>query len=376
MLPWVYSLFALKSLGYAPEHPVIIRGIKGLEDFIIEDSHTLRLQPATSPIWDTAWVVTALRESGLPAEHPALVRAARWLLKKEIKMDGDWRVKNSKVEPGGWSFEFENRFYPDIDDTAVVMRALLGVGLPEPEEEQKTEALRRGFCWLASMQSNDGGWAAFDRNNNKGMLAHIPFADFVTPLDGTCADVTAHVMECLAGLNDVDGTMLAKALAYIKGEQEKDGPWYGRWGVNYIYGTGLTLAGLRAIGEDMCQSYIHRAVSWLRRYQNPDGGWGESCFTYDNLNHRGIGLSTASQTAWALLGLLAVGESPSPALRRGINYLMATQHEDGTWREDTFTGTGFPRAFYLRYDLYRIYFPLIALVRYRASLKHVAGGTK
>ena len=368
MLPWIYSLFALKSLGYSLEHPVIVRGLQGLEGFITEDNSTLRLQPATSPVWDTAWAMITLRESGLPADHPALVKAARWLLKEEIQVGGDWQVKNPETEPGCWAFEFENDLYPDIDDTAVVPRALLGVRLPEPDEERKTEAIKRGFHWVMSMQSNNGGWAAFDQNNNKEILAHIPFADFMAPLDPTSPDVTAHAIELLGELN-TDSSSLRRAISYIKREQKADGAWYGRWGVNYIYGTGLVLASLRVAGEDMSQNYVRRGISWFRSCQNQDGGWGETCHTYEDPLYQGTSPSTASQTAWALLGLIAAGDHASPVVKKGINYLVATQQGDGSWQESAYTGTGFPKAFYLRYDLYRIYFPLLALARYRSATK-------
>ncbi len=368
MLPWVYSLIALKCLGYPINHPVIVRGLEGIENFIVEDDATFRLQPATSPIWDTAWAVIALRESGLPADHPSLIRAARWLLREEIRVGGDWQVKNPRTAPGCWSFEFENDLYPDIDDTAVVPRALLRAQLTGEEEQAKIEAIHRGLQWVLTMQSKDGGWAAFDLNNTKQFLAHIPFADFMTPLDPTSPDVTAHAIELIGELHQ-DSSSLRDALSYIKRKQEPDGAWYGRWGVNYIYGTGLVLTSLRAIGKDTEQDYIRKAVSWLNNHQNEDGGWGETCHTYEDPTRRGVGPSTASQTAWALLGLMAAGEASSPVVKRGISYLVETQQEDGSWQEDAYTGTGFPRAFYLRYDLYRIYFPLMALAQYDASLK-------
>lgn len=368
MLPWVYSLMALKSRGYPLHHPAIARGLAGLGGVIAEDASTLRLQPATSPVWDTAWSLIALRQSGLPASHPSVVDAARWLLKQEIRTGGDWLVKNPKTAPGAWAFEFANDLYPDIDDTAVVARALLEARLSEAEEKQKADAIRRGLRWVADMQSNNGGWAAFDRNNNKRFLAFIPFADFMTPLDPTSPDVTAHAIELFGAVNG-SAQSLDRAISYLKNEQESDGAWYGRWGVNYIYGTGLVLAGLRAAGQDMSQAYIRRAVAWLLACQNPDGGWGETCRTYDDPDCRGAGPSTASQTAWALLGFLAAGEQANPAAARGISYLVRYQGPDGDWQEDAYTGTGFPRAFYLRYDLYRIYFPLLVLAQYKALLK-------
>jgi len=368
MLPWVYSLFALKSLGYSLEHPVIAGGLKGLEGFIVEDSSTLRLQPATSPVWDTAWAMIALSESGLPSDHPALVKAAHWLLEEEIQTGGDWQVKNRRTKPGCWAFEFENDLYPDIDDTAVVPRALLKVKLPQTDEERKTDAIKRGLRWVIGMQSRNGGWAAFDRDNNKRFLSRIPFADFMTPLDPTSPDVTAHAIELLGELS-AESFSLKRAVTYLRHCQETDGAWYGRWGVNYIYGTGLVLAALQAAGEDMKEGYVRCAVSWLESCQNSDGGWGESCHTYEDPLCRGKGPSTASQTAWALMGLTAAGEHTGNAVKKGINYLVSTQKEDGSWQEDAYTGTGFPKAFYLRYDLYRLYFPLIALARYKALLE-------
>ena len=370
MLPWVYSLFALKCLGYRLDHPVIAKGLRGLEAFLVEDNSTLRLQPATSPVWDTAWAMIALRESGLVADHQALVKSAHWLLQREIKVGGDWQVKNPKTEPGCWAFEFENDHYPDIDDTAVVPRALLGVQLRTRDEEHKTEAVEMGFHWVLSMQSNNGGWAAFDRDNDKKILEHIPFADFMTPLDPTSPDVTAHAIELLSAL-DANASSLKKAVAYLRNSQESDGAWYGRWGVNYIYGTGLALAALRAAGEDVTHDYMRRAASWLEFCQNQNGGWGETCQSYDEPRTRGVGPSTASQTAWAITGLIAAGRQTSPSVKRGINYLLNSQKKDGAWHEFAYTGTGFPRAFYLRYDLYRIYFPLLALARYKAALEGV-----
>ena len=368
MLPWIYSLIALKCQGYALNHPVIAKGMGGLTGFIMEDSSTFRLQPATSPVWDTAWAVVALYESGLPDDHPAMIGAGRWLLDEEVRVSGDWRVKNRHVSPGCWSFEFDNDLYPDIDDTAVVPRALLRVRFQNSENEHKVGAIERGTAWVIGMQSDNGGWAAFDRNNNMEILAHVPFADFMTPLDPTSPDVTAHVMEMLGELG-INNSRLKQSISYIKREQKVDGSWYGRWGVNYLYGTGLVLAGLRAMGEDMAQDYVGRAVSWLFSCQHEDGGWGETCQTYNQPSLKGIGPSTASQTAWALIGLIAAGKGDTLAVERGIDYLLDNQGDDGDWKEEAYTGSGFPKAFYLRYDLYRIYFPLLAIAQYRNSLK-------
>ena len=361
MLPWVYSLIALKALGYGLDHPVIARGMAGLDGCLVEDGDTLRLQPATSPVWDTAWAVLALAESGLGSEHPALVRAARWLLGQEVRVAGDWRVKNPRLEPGCWAFEFENDLYPDLDDTAVVARALARVRLSAGEEAAKEQGIGRGLRWVLGMQGRDGGWAAFDRDNDKQLLAHVPFADFMSPLDPACADVTAHVIELLRE-RAADGPALARALSYLERTQEPDGAWFGRWGVNYLYGTGLVLAAQGATGRAAA-----RAVEWLLSHQNGDGGWGETCQSYADPGLRGLGPSTPSQTAWALLGLMASGAVESPAVRAGVEYLLSRQDADGAWTEPAYTGAGFPRAFYLRYDLYRVYFPLLALARYRAS---------
>ncbi len=367
MLPWVYSLIALKSLGHTLDSPIIQKGLSGLTGFVSEDDQTLRLQPATSPVWDTAWAVIALRESGLPSDHPALVKAARWLLDQEVQGGGDWQMKNHRTRPGAWAFEFDNDIYPDIDDTAVVPRALLRVKLSESEERRKTEAIRRGLAWAVDMQGSNGGWAAFDRNNNKRFLEHVPFADFMTPLDPTSPDVTAHVIDLLGEMNE-RGDALNRALVYLRREQEPDGAWYGRWGVNYIYGTGLVLASLRPLHNETLAGNISRAAGWLKSTQHEDGGWGESCGTYDDPRARAAGPSTASQTAWALLGLIGAGEPDAPQAKSGIDFLTRTQRPDGSWQEDLYTGTGFPRAFYLHYDLYRIYFPLLALAQYRQAV--------
>ncbi|MFC1878837.1 squalene--hopene cyclase [Chloroflexota bacterium] len=372
LLPWIYSLFALKSLGYTSEHQVIKRGLTGLEGFIVEDEEKLLLQPAVSPVWDTAWTTIALSESGLPADHPAIIKAARWLMGKEICHKGDWRIKNPETEPGGWAFEFENNWYPDLDDSAVVPRALLRAQLSEEEELDKTKAINRALGWVLDMQSKDGGWAAFDRDNDKTALAHIPFADFISPLDPTCSDVTAHAIEFLKEL-DIQGTPLQgtlhRALAYLRCTQEADGSWYGRWGVNYLYGASLALTALAAAGEDHQQAYIQRTVAWLNGRQNEDGGWGESCQTYADPSQRGRGVSTASQTAWTLIGLIAAGQTSNQAVKEGIDYIIKTQQADGAWYEPYFTGTGFPKVFYLKYDLYRVYYPLIALARYQEAIR-------
>ncbi len=368
MLPWLYSLMALKSLGYQNENPIIKKGIEGLSQFIITDKNIMRMQPAVSPVWDTAWAVLSLLESGLPASHPSISRACRWQLKQEIRSDGDWKIKNRRTESGCWSFEFQNDFYPDIDDTSVVARALLQWNVIVMKDQSGIAAAERGLRWVKGMQSRDGGWAAFDRDNNKQILANVPYADFMTPLDPTSPDVTAHAVEFIA-LADPADKSLRQGIKYLQRVQKRDGSWYGRWGVNYTYGTGLVLLSLKTAGENMAQPYIRKALCWLEANQNPDGGWGETCETYDNPDMKCKGPSTASQTAWCLMGLIAAGRQFYQPIAQGIDYLLKNQKDDGSWTEEAYTGTGFPRAFYMRYDLYRIYFPLLALGLYKKSLE-------
>jgi squalene-hopene/tetraprenyl-beta-curcumene cyclase len=371
MLPWIYAIFALKSLRRPDDDPAIARGLEGLEGFVVEDGDSMRLQPAVSPVWDTAWAVITLRRSGLPASHPALMKAAKWLMSKETRLPGDWLVKGLKdgaQDVGCWSFEFENRWYPDIDDTALVARALNMVQLPEELQPAKRAAIDRAKAWVVGMQSDDGGWAAFDRNNNRAYLEHVPFADFITPLDPTSPDITNHALDLLSDLGD-RGPAVQAGIDYMKRRQESDGSWFGRWGVNHIYGTGLVLPSLRAAGEDASQAYIRKAADWLVRMRHEDGGWGETCATYHDPSTKGQGPSTASQTAWAMLGLAAAGECDAACVKDGVDYLLRTQAEDGSWDESDFTGTGFPRAFYLRYELYSTYFPLLALSTVRSAWK-------
>ena len=374
--PWVYSLIALHCLGHGLEHPVMSRGLRGFEGFGMEEGDAFHIQPCVSPVWDTALAAIALLDSGLRPDHPALQQAARWLLKEQVLTGGDWQVKAQSVEPGGWAFEFENDLYPDTDDTAEVIMALRRIRLPEQAEAEK--AIERGVRWLLAMQSRNGGWASFDVDNTRRFVTRIPFADFGATIDPPSEDVTAHVVELLGLLRKggdslrtgSNGRSLRRALAYLQRCQEPDGAWFGRWGVNYVYGAGAVLPALHAAGEDMAQAYVRRAVDWLETHQNPDGGWGETCASYDNPGLRGRGPSTASQTAWALLGLLAARPSAQadPAVRRSIGYLLGSQTEEGDWEEPHFTGTGFPRDFMLKYHFYRVYFPLSALGRYRSLL--------
>ena len=370
--PWVYSLIALKALGYPLDHPVMQKGLAGFAGvWAVEDDEIFNPQACLSPVWDTALAMIGLLDSGLPLDHPALVRAGRWLLQEQVLTGGDWQVKAKGVEPGGWAFEFENDLYPDIDDTAEVLIALARTRLPD--EKRKRRALERGRRWLLGMQSRNGGWGSFDKDNTQRLVTQIPFCDFGEVIDYPTEDVTAHIVEALALLGDGASPAVQRALRYLQDEQQRDGSWWGRWGVNYVYGTGAVLPTLRAAGEDMSQPYVQRAVRWLTERQNEDGGWGESCATYADPGLAGRGPSTASQTAWALLGLLAAEPEQQDslmqnAIERGVRYLVETQEEDGQWEEPYFTGTGFPRDFFIKYHLYRNYWPLTALGRYRGAL--------
>jgi len=360
------SVLALVSLGYSLRSLPVAKGLQAIERFGIETADTFRLQACVSPVWDTVLSIIALADSGLPRTHPDVRRAVQWVVGKQVLREGDWKVKNRRGQPGGWAFEFNNDFYPDNDDTVAVLIALHKAGLPD---EEKGEVLQRGLQWLLSMQCDDGGWGAFDVNNNKAILNKIPFADHESMLDPSTSDVTGRALELL-GLIGFPRThhIVRRALRFVQNNQEPDGAWYGRWGVNYIYGTCHVLCGLRSVNEPMHQPYIRRAVRWLVSHQNPDGGWGETCQSYADPSLRGIGSSTASQTAWALMGLLAAGEVRTKAVQRGIEYLLRTQTAEGSWYEPEFTGTGFPKYFFIKYHMYRHYFPLMALARYRQSL--------
>ncbi len=368
--PWVYSLIALKCLGYANDHRVMAKGIDGLrQGFALDTEDTFTVQPCVSPVWDTALAVTAMREAGVAADDPSLLDAGRWMLAREIREPGDWCVKVKGVEPAGWPFEFANDKYPDTDDTAEVLIALRLLDMRGDD----ASARERAHDWLRAMQSKNGGWGAFDRDNTKQFVTQIPFADFGATLDPPTEDVTAHIIEALAldGVPASDRAM-RHAMAYLWKTQEPDGAWFGRWGVNYVYGIGAVVPALIAAGIDSGDPRIRHAVSWLVAHQNEDDGWGESCASYDDPAQRGRGVSTASQTAWALLALIAGGDVHSAAVERGVRYLIDTQMDDGDWEESEFTGTGFPRDFILKYHLYRNYWPMWALGRYRRTLDGVA----
>ena len=358
------AVIALTCRGYGLDSPELKKGLAAIEGLCIDGPETFRVQPCLSPIWDTALTVSALVEAGVAPDHPALVRAGRWLLDRQTRCAGDWRLRVPGVQPGGWAFQFENEYYPDVDDSSVVLMSLRKIRLPD--EEEKTRAIARGLNWVLAMQGSDGGWGAYDKDNNRLIFNKIPFADHGALMDPSTEDLAGRVLEALGYLGfRTDEPAAARAAAFIRSRQSPDGSWYGRWGVNYLYGTWSVLAGLRSIGEDMGQPFVRKAVAWVAGRQNPDGGWGESCFTYDDPRTGGMGKSTASQTAWALLALLHAGEVAHPAVARGVQFLLSTQRPDGFWDEAEFTGTGFPRVFYLRYHGYRAYFPLWALALYR-----------
>jgi squalene-hopene/tetraprenyl-beta-curcumene cyclase len=358
------SVFALLALGYEPHDPVAAREIAQLADLEIEDEDTLRVQPCVSPVWDTAIAMLALQEAGLPADHPALVKAASWLLDQQILGPGDWQFNNPGVKPAGWAFELRNEFYPDLDDTAFVLIALKGVR--HPDRERMATAISDALAWLAAMQNADGGWGAFDRENNCAILTQVPFADHNAMIDPSSADVTARVLECFAYFGRrADDPLVARGLDYLQREQTPDGAWYGRWGVNYIYGTSGVLRAAAALhigSAEWCQ----RGAAWLRSIQNRDGGFGETCASYADASRKGRGPSTPSQSAWAIIGLLADGAAEDPSIERAVDYLLDFQNPSGSWDEEATTGTGFPQVFYLKYHLYRQSFPLSALSRYRA----------
>jgi squalene-hopene/tetraprenyl-beta-curcumene cyclase len=357
------SIIALRCLGYSLDDPQVIRAMDEFEKLGIEEGDTFRMQPCMSPVWDTAYALFALGEAGVPANDPRMVKTADWILQKQVRNGGDWQVKNKTGRPAGWYFEFNNEFYPDVDDSAMVCLGLSRV--EHPNGRYQRESVQRAIDWIFSMQCKGGGWASFDKDNDRMVFQYIPFADHNAMLDPPTVDITGRILEMLATYGYTkDDPRVKKAIKFIRNEQEADGSWFGRWGVNYIYGTMLVLRGLEAIGVDHHEPYVQQAAEWLRMVQNSDGGWGETCGSYDDPTQRGIGPSTPSQTAWAVMGLLAANDTRSDSVARGIAYLLRTQRKDGSWNEPATTGTGFPRVFYLVYTLYRDYFPLIALTTY------------
>jgi squalene-hopene/tetraprenyl-beta-curcumene cyclase len=357
--PWVYSLIALHLCGYSLEHPVMRAGLGGLDGFTIEDG-TRRLEACQSPVWDTALAAVALADAGAPADDPALVGAADWLLGEQVEVDGDWSVRRPGLEPGGWSFEFANDNYPDIDDTAEVTLALLRVAHPEPARVAR--AIERAVRWVEGMQDRSGGWGAFDAGSTSALVRELPFCDFGEVIDAPSADVSAHALEMLAAVGRADDARARRGRSWLVAEQEPGGSWFGRWGVNHVYGTGAVLPALIAAGLTARDPSIRRAVRWLEDHQNDDGGWGEDVCSYSDPAWIGRGVSTASQTAWALLALHAAGER-SDAVERGLRWLVRTQRSDGGWDEPEYTGTGFPSDFSINYHLYRLVFPIMALGR-------------
>jgi squalene-hopene/tetraprenyl-beta-curcumene cyclase len=367
--PWVYSLLALHLLGYDLDHPVIARGLAGLDRFTITedgpDGPVRRLEACQSPVWDTVLAMVALADAGLPGDHPALQSSAQWVLAEEIRGPGDWQVQRPGLAPAGWAFEFDNDGYPDIDDTAEVLLALRRVQVPDALAADQAGAVRRGLDWMIGMQSRDGGWGAFDADNTATLVTKLPFCDFGEVTDPPSADVTAHTVEALAAAGLADSRAVRRGVSWLLRAQEADGSWFGRWGANYVYGTGAVVPALIAAGVRPGKPCIRRAVDWLITHQNDDGGWGESLASYDDPGLAGRGVSTASQTAWALLALLAAGgDEAMRSAERGAYWLAGTQRPDGSWDEPQFTGTGFPGDFYINYHLYRLVFPVSALGRY------------
>jgi squalene-hopene/tetraprenyl-beta-curcumene cyclase len=367
--PWVYSAIALHVLGYPLDHPVMHAALDGLERFSVWDAdRTVRqLEACQSPVWDTALALIALVDAGVDPADPRLARAARWLADEEIVVPGDWRIRRPRLAPGGWAFEFDNDGYPDVDDTAEVVLALDRVRRADPARIDA--AVRRGVHWIDGMQCRDGGWGAFDADNDARLPAALPFCDFGEVTDPPSADVTAHVVEMLAHLRcvgrraDVDDGALARGVRWLWDAQERDGSWFGRWGANHVYGTGAAVPALVAAGVPASDARIVRAMRWLEAVQQPDGGWGEDMRSYDDPAWRGRGASTPSQTAWALLARIAAGLDDT-STQRGVAWLVEHQRDDGSWDEPYFTGTGFPGDFYINYHLYRLVFPVTALGRY------------
>jgi squalene-hopene/tetraprenyl-beta-curcumene cyclase len=355
------ALIALRCLGYTKNHPIYRKADADFRELFVEDETGFRIQPCLSPVWDTAITLLALSRSGVDSSERPIRKAIRWLVGQEVRIAGDWVARNPDPEPSGWCFQFNNPYNPDTDDTAMVLLALRTTGYSEDPE-----LYERSLSWLLSFQCKDGGWAAFDKDVTNPLLEHVPFADHNAILDPSCCNITSRVLEVLSTFGyKPSHPVVQRAIRFLRGSQEPDGSWYGRWGVNYIYGTWQVLKGLNAIGYDMSEQWVRRGRAWLESHQNEDGGWGESCVSYDDPSLRGKGRSTPSQTAWALMGLCSFPETERESIARGVSYLTSTQNSDGSWNEHLITGTGFPRVFYLKYDMYRNNWPLLALATYR-----------
>jgi squalene-hopene/tetraprenyl-beta-curcumene cyclase len=369
-------LISLKAMGYNDDHPQVKRAELELKRLEHETLDTVRIEPCLSPVWDTAIVSMCLSESGVPQDDPRMEKCTTWLLDREIRFRGDWIHKNPvDVEPSGWVFEFNNKWNPDVDDSAMVIMALRHV--PTKDKRRRDECVARAVEWMLTFQCRDGGWAAFDKDCTKNIMNKVPFADHNAMLDPECADITARILECLGRVGfDVDHPQIQRGIKYVKAQQEHDGSWYGRWGVNYIYGTWQVLRGMESLGWDMSESWLQQGGRWLESVQLEDGGWGERCNTYDDPVYKGKGPSTASQTAWAVMGLCSLGDPDRESLRRGINYLIREQNLEGSWNELETTGTGFPKVFYLKYDMYRNAWPLLALGDYKNLLATKATSAK
>ncbi|HWJ31071.1 MAG TPA: squalene--hopene cyclase [Gaiellaceae bacterium] len=358
--PWVWSLIMLAALGHGFEDETFARGLAGWERFMIRDGDRLRNEACQSPVWDTALAVLALRAAGVPADDPRLQAAGEWLVREEVSARGDWAIRRPALAAGGWAFEFDNDLYPDVDDTAVVVLALRELGIGDA-------AVRRGLDWMVGMQSQSGGWGAFDVDNEALWLYKLPICDFGKVTDEPTADVTAHALEAL-GHEEGYGESLASGLDWLLAEQERDGSWFGRWGVNHVYGTGAAVPALEACGLPPDHPAIGRALAWLDSVQQESGAFGEDIRSYADPAWRGRGAATPSQTAWALLAYVSGGAGVGLSARRAAEYLLQVQRPDGDWDEQHYTGTGFPLDFMIRYHLYRITFPLLALGRLRERL--------
>ena len=370
----VNAILALSALGYGMAYEPVKKGLEALENFTVEKDDEMILQSCISPIWDTALTALALLYSGMDRDHPAINRACKWLVSKQIFCKGDWSVKRPDLQPGGWAFEFDNNWYPDVDDTAVVLM-LLNRYADQPFVTP--DSLQSGLRWILGMRGKDGGWGAFDVDNNLGILNQLPFGDLEAMIDPSTPDLTGRVLELLGLVGfSTSHDIVRKAIRFLKKKQEEDGTWWGRWGVNYIYGSSAVLVGLGSVGENMSKSYIQKTVKWFKGHQNIDGGWGECCESYDKAHLKCQGWSTPSQTAWALLALMASGESTSEEVHKGIRYLLHKQQPDGTWEEEFFTGTGFPKYFMIRYHNYRNCFPLMALGKFNKLIEGQGAGQK